>query len=98
MNFLKKAGCRIFQTVLRLALLILPYSSPQVLNAVTEVPGLLKQRKISRVLLVTDAAIYRMGMTLPLEQALTAESIAVTVFDGTVPNPTVQNVEDAKEL
>ena len=47
MNFTKKAACRTFQTVFRLALPILPYRDPKIVSSVREVPGLLGARSIS---------------------------------------------------
>ncbi len=43
MRFFQKAFCRCFQTVLRLALPILPYRSPRVLTSVGAIPGCLKE-------------------------------------------------------
>lgn len=96
MNILKKAGCRAFQTVLHLALPILPYRDPKIVNSVRDVPGLLRERKISQVLLVTDGFLHISGMLEPLKKALSENGIGYTVYDETVPNPTVWNVEMAR--
>lgn len=97
MNPLTKIGCRIFQTGLRLVIPILPYRSPKVLSSVQEVPAVLKEKGISRVLLVTDGFLHLSGMLEPLKQALAENGIGCTVYDETVPNPTVWNVEMARE-
>ena len=97
MNPIQKFACRGFQTVLRLALPILPYRSPDVLSSVQEVPGVLKQRGIDRVLLVTDGFLHISGMLEPLKKALSEHNISCTVYDETVPNPTVWNVEAARQ-
>ena len=96
MNILKKAGCRAFQTVLHLALPILPYRDPKIVNSVRDVPGLLRERNISQVLLVTDGFLHISGMLEPLKKALSENGIGYTVYDETVPNPTVWNVEMAR--
>lgn len=96
MNILKRAGCRAFQTVLHLALPILPYRDPKIVNSVRDVPGLLRERKISQVLLVTDGFLHISGMLEPLKKALSENGIGYTVYDETVPNPTVWNVEMAR--
>ena len=97
MNTLQKAGCRTFQTVFRLAIPLLPYRDPQVLNSVQQVPALLKEKKIRKVLIVTDGFLHLSGMLEPLKKALTGNGIGYTVYDETTPNPTVLNVELARE-
>ena len=97
MNFFQKAFCRCFQAVLRLALPVLPYRSPKVLEAVGDIPGCLKKKNIQNVLVVTDGFLHISGMLEPLKKALTENSIRYTVYDEVVPNPTVLNVELARE-
>ncbi len=97
MNFLRKGWCRAYQLVFRLALPFLPYRTPQLLHRVQDVPGALKQEGISRILLVTDARIRGAGLTASLEQALSESGILCTVYDDTVANPTVDNVEAARQ-
>ena len=97
MNIICKAGCRVFQAVLRLAIPILPYRSPKILNTVQEVPTVLKEKGIGNVMLVTDGFLHLSGMLEPLKQALSENGIQYTVYDETVPNPTVWNVEIARE-
>ena len=70
MNSVKKLFCRSFQAVLRLALPFLPYRDPKVLNCVQDVPGCLKEKKIERVLIVTDGFLHISGMLEPLKNTL----------------------------
>lgn len=97
MNFFQKAFCRCFQAVLRLALPVLPYRSPRVLEAVGDIPGCLKEKNIQNVLVVTDGFLHISGMLEPLKKALAENGIRYTVYDEVVPNPTVLNVELARE-
>lgn len=97
MNFLKKAYCRCFQAALRLVLPVLPYRSPQILDSVQEIPGCLQRRHIQNVLFVTDGYLHISGMLEPLKKALEKNEIRYTVYDEVVPNPTVLNVELARE-
>lgn len=50
-------------------------------------------RGFTRALLVTDAVLNRLGVAARVAALLEAECIAVTIFDGAQPNPTVGNVE-----
>ena len=54
MNVLKKIYCRTFQTCFKLAIPLLPYRDPKILNSIEELPAEFKKRKISTVMLVTD--------------------------------------------
>lgn len=94
MNVAKKLYCRIYQGVFRLALPLLPYKTPAVLNTVERIPALLRGRQVRRVLIVTDGAIRAHGLTAPLERALSENGISYTVYDKTIANPTTQNVEE----
>ena len=97
MNFFQKAFCRCFQAVLRLALPVLTYRSPKVLEAAGDIPGCLKGKNIQNVLVVTDGFLHISGMLEPLKKALAENGIRYTVYDEVVPNPTVLNVELARE-
>ena len=97
MNIVLKSGCRVFQTVLRAAIPVLPYRAPKVLERVADVPALLREQKIGRVLIVTDGFLHLSGKLEPLKQILMEEGIGFSVYDEVVPNPTVLNVELARE-
>ena len=97
MNRIKKIYCRIFQTAFRAALPILPYREPEILDSVKKVPELLKELKITSVLLVTDPMLRKVGTTATLEKLLQEQKIKCAVYDGTNANPTVQNVAQARK-
>ena len=98
MNTIKKIYCRIFQTAFRIALPILPYREPKILGSIEAIPVLLKEKKISSVLLVTDKGLRGMGSTAELEKILSENGISCAVYDKTSANPTVDNVEEALKL
>ena len=90
--------CRAFQGVFRAALPILPYREPVQLDGLASIVPLLREKAVSSVLLVTDAPVRSLGLTKPLEDALKEASIACAVYDKTVPNPTIQNIEEGRAL
>ena len=98
MNPLKKIYCRTFQAAFRLAMPFMPYREPEILDSVAEVEGLLKKLNTSSVLLVTDKQLRQFGVTATLEKVLADAGINCTIYDETCPNPTVNNVEAAREL
>lgn len=97
MNLPKKLFCRCFQTVLRMVLPILPYRNPLVLDHIEKIPDCLSARGVQKVLIVTDGYLHISGMLEPLKQALAASGVAYAVFDEVTPNPTILNVELARE-
>ena len=97
MNLPKKLFCRGFQTVLRCALPVLPYRDPKILNRVEDIPDCLKEKHIGKILIVTDGFLHINGMLEPMKKALSASGIGYAVYDEVTPNPTVLNVELARE-
>lgn len=97
MNLLRKAYCRVFQGAFRLALPILPYRDPKILTSVADIPAQLSGKGRLCPLIVTDSQINALGLTKPLEEALTARGLDFAVFDGARPNPTTAMVERALE-
>lgn len=98
MNSLKKLYCRAFQTAFRIALPLLPYRKPEVSGSVEKIPLILQKNNCRAVLIVTDAAIMKLGLTNRLQQALAARQISYYIYDGTVANPTTENVAEARKL
>lgn len=98
MNIIKKVYSRAFQGVFKLAMPILPYTSPQVCETIERIPLILREKEYNNVLIVTDKTVRHLDVFEKLEQALRKNQISYVVFDKTVPNPTVENVEEARAL
>lgn len=98
MNPIKKLYCRTFQSVFKIAIPLLPYRSPELLHGMEELVGKLNELQLASVLLVTDAGIRGLGLTKHLEELLSENNISCTVYDGTVANPTTDNVDEALHL
>ncbi len=97
MNIFKKLYCRTYQVAFRAILPVLPYREPKILNSNEDILNVLKQFKISSVMLVTDKGIRNLGLTSKLEELLN-KNLKLCVYDETVPNPTTNNVYDAVKL
>ena len=98
MNKLKRAYCRTFQTVFKIALPFLPYRKPEIIGSVKLIPDILMKKNCDNVLIITDTVIRGLGLTNRLEQALTKNGITYTIYDKTVANPTTENVAEALEI
>ncbi len=98
MFFPKKIFCRTFQLGFRAALPVLPYREPAIINSCADLGRTLKKEDATHVLIVTDRGIVENGISGLLEAALNRFSIPYTIYDKTLPNPTVEHVEEALSL
>ena len=98
---LQKAYYRSFQKIMKYAMFIFDWSEPELLEgpgAVKRLPALIKSKGISKVLVVTDQGLTGLHLLDGLYEALDQAGVAYVVYDGTQPNPTIDNIEDARAL
>lgn len=98
MNIVKKTYCRIFQICFRAALPLLPYTEPKILEGMDKIPKVLEKFNFNKVLVVTDKGITEVGLGKQLTDILDKADISYEYYDNTVANPTVSNVEEAKDM
>ena len=98
MNQFKKIAYRSFQAVLNPAVAVIPYRNPKILTSVNDIPGYLKAKHKKTVLIVTDEGVHQMGLLDSLKKGLKDKQIHYYIYDKTVPNPTVKNVEAARAI
>ncbi len=98
MHRIRKIYCRTFQTAFKIALPFLPYRTPEIIGSVKGIPDILKEKKCSSVLIITDSVIRELGLTKRLEKALSDHDIPFFIYDKTVANPTTVNVAAALDL
>lgn len=98
MNIVKKTYCRIFQICFRAALPLLPYTEPKILEGMDKIPKVLEKFNFNKVLVVTDKGITEVGLGKQLTDILDKADISYEYYDNTVANPTVSNVEEAKDV
>lgn len=97
MNPLRKIWCRTYQAAFRIATPILPYREPDVIDSLNKLGTMFAVRNVHRVLLVTDQGLVKAGLAALVEQKLREAGIEYSRYDKVVPNPTVNNVEEARE-
>lgn len=93
-----KLYCRAFQVTLWIASHFLPWRQPELLEgpgSLGKLPAFIKNKGISNVLIVTDHGLAALGLTNSLLEGLTAAGVRYAVYDRTVPNPTIDNIEEA---
>jgi len=93
--------CRIYQFVMKLASYALPWRKPELIEGdgcVTKLPGYISKNGVKSVLFVTGQGTMKRGTADGLLEALKNEGITVTIYDKTVPNPAIGNIEEALVL
>lgn len=98
MNIFKKIYCRVFQTCFRIAIPLLPYTEPKILEGMDKIPKVLEKFDYEKVLIVTDQGITNIGLGKQLTDILDKADVSYEYYDKTVANPTIANVEEAKDL
>lgn len=98
MNAFRRFYCRTFQLCFKAAIPFLPYREPVLIKKMADIPELLKKNRIFSVLIVTDKGIRSAGIIEPLEKDLKQAGINYQVYDDTVANPTINNVEAARKV
>ena len=96
MNVFTKAYCRTFQAFMRVGMKILNFREPEIINGLDALPDVVAKEGLSSVLIVTDNYLHNVGKLIEgLKTKLEEKGIKYVVFDKTVPNPTIENIEEA---
>jgi len=93
--------CRMYQFAYKAAAPFFDWRKPELLegeHSLIKLPPLLKLRGIGSVLIVTDKGITSVGLLDRLLSGLKGKEIEYVIYDKTVPNPTIANVEEALQL
>ena len=101
MWFLKKCYYRTYQKVLFLAMCLMNWKEPELIegaDAVLKLPAFIKNKGVNKVLVVTDKGLMGLHLLDPLFEELKKEDIDYVVFDGVQPNPTIPNIEDCRQV
>ena len=96
-----KTYCRMVQKTFKLASPFLPWREPELLegpNSLDKLPDVIKKNDISRILIVTDSGISGLGLMDGLLSNLQKKNIEFYIYDNTIPNPTITNIEEALKV
>ncbi len=92
---------RMRQWVFKVGMYALRWRQSEILvgpNSILDLPSLISQQKINKVLIVTDKQLISLGLLNSLKQKLEESHIEFVIYDGTVPNPTNENIEEALSM
>ncbi|MDO4469520.1 MAG: iron-containing alcohol dehydrogenase [Bacillota bacterium] len=67
-------------------------------GAVKELPEMLKEYHAKSVMVVYDAGVKMAGISTKVLEEVEKANVKVTIFDGVIPNPTNEVVEEAAEI
>ncbi len=97
----KKAFYRVYQQTFRVAMCIFDWSEPTLLEgpgAIRKLPEFIKSKGLNKVLVVTDKGLMGIHLLDSLFEELDKAGVEYVVYDGTQPNPSIENIEDARQL
>lgn len=100
-SIMLKIYFRIYQGVFRIVSRFLPWREPVLIegeNSLRRLPKVIQVEKIERVMIVTDGVISSLGLMDGMLRDLTGAGILYTIYDKTVANPTIENIEEALKL
>lgn len=92
---------RIYQFIFRIGSYFFRWRKPEILegkDSLLTLPAVIKSKEINRVLIITDETIHSLGLMDGLLKGLKKEGIHYSIYDRTVPNPTITNVEEALKM
>ncbi len=103
MNIAYKAFARTYQKIMWVATLAMRFRIPKTLDGegcLEKVPDFIKENEphVKKVLVVTDKVLMGTGLLNPLFASFEQAGLEYALYDGVVPNPTVQNIEEATNI
>lgn len=97
----KKAFFRAYQQTFRVAMCVFDWSEPTLLEgpgSIRKLPEFIKSKGLNKVLIVTDKGLMGLHLLDSLFEELNKAGVEYVVYDGTQPNPSIENIEDARAL
>lgn len=98
MNIFKKAYARIFEGCFRLVIPVLPYRDPKIYNKIDEFPTIIMSKGLKKPIIITDKVIEKTGLLDHVKISLDNGGLEYTIYDGVLPNPTTDMVEEVRSL
>ena len=101
MNSAYKAFSRVYQQTFRVAMCTFNWDEPEMLEgpgAIRRLPAFIKSKGLKKVLIVTDKGLMGLGILNSLFEEMEKAGVDYVVYDGTQPNPSIENIEDARKL
>ncbi|MEI8216574.1 MAG: iron-containing alcohol dehydrogenase [Eubacteriales bacterium] len=96
-----KLYCRIYQEIIKFFSPVLPWRQPILVDGdgcIKELADFIKTQNMDKLLIVADGEVSSLGIMGTLLKGLQKLNIEFFIYDDTVSNPTIENVEEALEI
>ena len=100
-SLLYRFACRAFQKTFFVGIHFMPWREPQIVHgagSLRELPQHLKANDIDNVLLVTDEFLAKTEHFQNIKKYLEEAGLRYSVYDKTIPNPTIDNINEATRI
>lgn len=101
MNIFKKSGYRIVELSLMLGQKFLNYGVPELIEgdgSIRKLPAKMKEDGVTKAMAVAGKTVSTNGIMNGFMEAAEEAGVEIVIFDGALPNPTIENVEDAVKM
>lgn len=98
---LKNVMYRGFHKIAKVVVTKQEFPIPELLTGagcLQELPKTVRDNGVHNVLIVTDKVLMSLGLLNGLIEGLKEVGVDYVIYDGVLPNPTIENVETAKEM
>ncbi|HHX79333.1 MAG TPA: iron-containing alcohol dehydrogenase [Acholeplasmataceae bacterium] len=98
---MKKIYARSYQFVFKIVSNFLKWRKPEIIsgvNSLLKLPNIISANNINCLLIVTDKGIVSLGLMNQFLEKMDKDKLKYVIYDKTVPNPTIDNIEEAREL
>lgn len=98
---LNKIYYRSYQQVMKVAMYCLPWKEPFLLTgpgSIKKLPSLINEKGLSSILIVTDSGLMSLNLLDSLFEELRNSGIRYAIYDKVQPNPTIDNIEQARQI
>jgi alcohol dehydrogenase class IV len=92
---------KIWQFLLKITTPLLRFRTPELFEGAGSSLVLceyIAKTGVKNLLIVTDAMLVKIGLLKPMQEKLTALGVSFTVYDGVLPNPTIEQIETGLTL
>jgi len=87
---------RLFQFILKWATKLLTFPTPQMFSGPGSSLALcdhIAKTGVKKLLIVTDGMLVKIGLLKPMQERLQQLGVSFVVYDGVLPNPTIEQIE-----
>ena len=98
---MRKLIFTVYQQVLRIYVSTFRIKKTEIIHQIGasgQIGQLLKQKGFARILIITDAVLVKLGLLNDMLSGLKKSNIDYVVYSDVVPNPTIKNINGAKDL